>query len=109
MWGSTANPQGIPEAIKYNTVTDTLNIRGTAFSTINPIYNNYSLFLQDDWRATNRFSVSLGLRWDINPSPYDGFDPHRKALILGLPHENGEDLSNSAIPGSSRAGSDVFL
>ena len=30
------------------------------------------------------------------------------ALILRPPHENAEDLSNSAIPGNNRAGSDVF-
>jgi hypothetical protein len=34
-----------------------------------PRYTNFSAFVQDEWRAARRFSVSLGLRWEVNPSP----------------------------------------
>jgi Carboxypeptidase regulatory-like domain/TonB-dependent Receptor Plug Domain len=34
-----------------------------------PVYLNFSSFLQDEWKATPRLSLSLGLRWDINPAP----------------------------------------
>jgi hypothetical protein len=40
---------------------------------------------------------------------FDGFNPNSKALILRLLRENAEDLSNSAIPDSSRAESGVLL
>jgi hypothetical protein len=42
-------------------------------STINPlpggIFKNFSAFVQDEWKATQRLHVSLGLRWDLNPAP----------------------------------------
>jgi hypothetical protein len=34
-----------------------------------PVYTNFSAFGQDDWRLTSRLSVSLGLRWEVNPAP----------------------------------------
>ena len=34
-----------------------------------PVYRNFSLFAQDEWRPASRLSVSLGLRWEINPAP----------------------------------------
>jgi hypothetical protein len=32
-------------------------------------YTNFSAFIQDEWKATNRLHLSLGLRWDVNPPP----------------------------------------
>ena len=40
-----------------------------------PEYRNFSTFLQDDWRVTPRLSLSLGLRWDINPAPTNADGP----------------------------------
>jgi hypothetical protein len=34
-----------------------------------PLYLNFSSFVQDEWRPSTRFSMSLGLRWEINPAP----------------------------------------
>ena len=36
-----------------------------------PVYTNFSAFAQDEWRVTPRLSLSLGLRWDVNPAPSD--------------------------------------
>ncbi|MGC1222855.1 MAG: TonB-dependent receptor [Candidatus Sulfotelmatobacter sp.] len=34
-----------------------------------PVYVNFSAFAQDDWRLTPRLSLSMGLRWEVNPAP----------------------------------------
>jgi Carboxypeptidase regulatory-like domain/TonB-dependent Receptor Plug Domain/TonB dependent receptor len=34
-----------------------------------PLYANFSAFGQDEWRLTSRLSLSMGLRWEVNPAP----------------------------------------
>lgn len=34
-----------------------------------PVYMNFSTYVQDTWRATDRTTLTYGLRWDINPAP----------------------------------------
>jgi hypothetical protein len=34
-----------------------------------PVYSNFSAFAQDHWRLAPAFSLSLGLRWEVNPAP----------------------------------------
>lgn len=34
----------------------------------------YALYSQNDWRATDRLTLNLGLRWDVQPGPTDRFD-----------------------------------
>ena len=36
-----------------------------------PVYNTFSAFAQDEWRITPRLSLSMGLRWEVNPAPGD--------------------------------------
>ncbi|WP_254064759.1 TonB-dependent receptor [Granulicella sp. S156] len=36
-----------------------------------PVYQNLSLFAQDEWKVNPKLNVSLGLRWDLNPAPRD--------------------------------------
>jgi len=40
---------------------------------LEPIYTNFSAFLQDEWKASKRLSLSLGLRWELNPPPGDAY------------------------------------
>lgn len=51
-----------------------------------PVYKNLSLFVQDEWKATNRLSISGGLRWDVNPAPRDanGNQPYTADQITNL-------------------------
>jgi hypothetical protein len=34
-----------------------------------PLYRNFSAFAEDEWRVSQRLSLSLGLRWEVNPPP----------------------------------------
>jgi hypothetical protein len=34
-----------------------------------PLYTNFSAFAEDEWRVSPRLSMSLGLRWELNPAP----------------------------------------
>lgn len=53
---------------------------------ISPVYMNFSAFLQDEWRVSPRFSISAGVRWDMNPAPKDanGNDPYVTTQITDL-------------------------
>jgi hypothetical protein len=52
--------------------------QGTSSTNAYPLYQNFSAFIQDEWRATARLNVSFGLRWDVNPAPSvtKGFAPY---------------------------------
>lgn len=51
-----------------------------------PAFTNFSAFAQDEWKATRRLSVSLGLRWDVNPPPGNriGYLPYTLDQITNL-------------------------
>ena len=34
-----------------------------------PLYVNYSAYWQDTWKATDRTTLTYGVRWDVNPAP----------------------------------------
>ena len=50
------------------------------------VTKNFSLYAQDDWKATNKLSISYGVRWDVNPAPTDanGNTPYTLNEITNL-------------------------
>jgi hypothetical protein len=48
--------------------------------TVYPTYKNFSAYGQDTWRATERTTVTWGLRWDVNPAPTTREGPKPLAL-----------------------------
>lgn len=55
-----------------------LTVNHSAEPAMKPVYPNLSMFLQDEWKATRRLSLSLGLRWEWVPAPHDAgaFGPY---------------------------------
>lgn len=51
----------------------------------------YGLFTQNDWRVTDRLTLNLGLRWDVQPGPTERFnrvstiDLHTTEPLFGTP------------------------
>ncbi len=54
------------QAMTSNTATD-ISIQKNVPST--PIFNEFAAFAQDEWRALPTLTVSMGLRWEVNPPP----------------------------------------
>jgi hypothetical protein len=44
-------------------------IQPQVFAPDYPLYRNFSVFAQDEWRVSTRLRLSLGLRWEVNPAP----------------------------------------
>jgi Carboxypeptidase regulatory-like domain/TonB dependent receptor len=40
-----------------------------AYAPAYPLYMNFSAFGQDEWQLSQRLTLSLGLRWEVNPAP----------------------------------------
>lgn len=53
----TANSADLAEVVSFTSIP------------VKPVYHNFSSFVQDEWKTTSRLSLSLGVRWDINPAP----------------------------------------
>jgi hypothetical protein len=65
-----------------------------------PAFTNISSFLQDEWHVSSRVSLSLGLRWDVNPPP----------AVVGGPQQpvvNG-DFSNPSSLTLAPAGTPLY-
>jgi hypothetical protein len=55
-----------PQAVQNNSVDFGF---AESFAAAFPVYTNFSAFGQDEWRLSPRLSLSMGLRWDVNPAP----------------------------------------
>jgi hypothetical protein len=75
----------------FGTVADLLNASPLLAETaayagpVNIVYDNYSIYAQDNWRLVNNLTLTYGVRWDYNPAPFghgaDGLVPLK---IIGL-------------------------
>jgi hypothetical protein len=58
-----------------------------------PIFQQFGVFAQDQWRVSRNFNVIGGLRWDLNPPP--GSSDGREAFRVNGDPESPESLSVS--------------
>lgn len=52
-----------------------------------PVFNQFAAFLQDEWQASKRLTLSSGLRWEVDPVPHgrNGADAYTAIGNLALP------------------------
>ena len=74
------------EASILANAADSATVNNDAFTASEPIYTNFSAFVQDEWKATSRLSLALGVRWDVAPPPSNGrgTDPYTVDQIANL-------------------------
>ena len=53
----------------------------SAFSESSTLVKNFSLFGQDIWKVTPRFTLTYGLRWEVNPA-FKSKDPNRPYFTI---------------------------
>lgn len=63
-----------------------------------PIFNETAVFAQDEWRIQDRLSLSLGLRWELNPPPTEanGNDPY--TLLGSISNPSSLSLAAQGTP-----------
>ncbi|QOY85742.1 TonB-dependent receptor [Paludibaculum fermentans] len=91
-WASMTNTAG--DASAGNSYASTLLgypnaiARGVGIPNAQGRQNSYSAFFQDDWRATDKLTINIGVRWEGFNRPYDAQDALGNLLVT---RENGQD------------------
>jgi hypothetical protein len=70
--------------------TNSMDYVGTfGYASFYPLYKNFALFAEDEWRVSQRLNLSFGLRWEVNPPPgvTQGFKPW--TMVNGNDPNNG--------------------
>lgn len=61
------------EADFYNRASMLNNAASSIFITktepATPVFNEFAAYIQDEWRVSQSISLSLGLRWEVDPPP----------------------------------------
>jgi hypothetical protein len=63
-----------------------------------PVYNEFALFAQDDWRINSRISLSGGLRWELAPPPHNATNPQPYTAFGDLSDPSSLSLAPDGTP-----------
>lgn len=73
-----------PQSLVANSASD---IAITKSLPAAPTFNEFAAFIQDQWQASKRLTVSSGLRWEVDPAPHgrNGVDAYTAIGNLARP------------------------
>ncbi|HXQ69052.1 MAG TPA: hypothetical protein VN844_01075, partial [Pyrinomonadaceae bacterium] len=71
-----------------------------------PVFHNLSLFVQDEWRKTQRLQLTYGVRWELNPAPEY---PSSGTRLWKTTYANFAPRFNFAYDLSKRRNADLIL
>lgn len=66
-------------AAMLNNLAD--NVTVTKNEPATPVFNEFAAFAQDDWHVSKVLSLSLGLRWEIDPPPGEAHGKNAYTLL----------------------------
>jgi hypothetical protein len=83
-WTSATELQRNVTALSFN----------EAFKSSTPLFDETALFIQDEWRLHPRLTLSLGLRWEVDPPPTEQHGDDAYTLLGNI----GDPASLSLVP-----------
>jgi hypothetical protein len=66
--------------------------------TSQPVYNQFAVFAQNDWRLGPRLSLSAGLRWELAPPPHNDSSPQPYTVVGNLGEPSTLALAPAGTP-----------
>lgn len=81
---SPLNPATPSTYAQFTTLSSLLNNSSTVqvqkYSQSTPTFHEIAAFAMDEWKVSSRLSLSLGLRWELNPPPSNASGPNPYTL-----------------------------
>jgi Carboxypeptidase regulatory-like domain/TonB-dependent Receptor Plug Domain/TonB dependent receptor len=63
-----------------------------------PVYNQFALFAQDEWRISSRLNLSGGIRWELAPPPHNATSPQPYTVSGNLSDPSTLSLAPNGTP-----------